>query len=137
MLQHGGGAGEVVGAAEERLDLGDEDVRVEGLGDEVVCAHVDGHDDVHVVRGGGDEDDRDGGGFADLRAPVVAVHERQGDIHEDQVRAHPFKVRHDVAEIRYGFRRQAPHDKAGLHGFRDGFFVLDDQDTVFFHVCLL
>ena len=50
IFQQGCGGAEVVGPAQEGLDLGGEHVQVKGLGHEVVAAHVHGHDDVHVVR---------------------------------------------------------------------------------------
>ena len=38
---------ELIGAAQEALDLGKEDILVKGLGDKVVSTHIDGHDNIH------------------------------------------------------------------------------------------
>ena len=43
--------GIVVGAAQQRLYLGHEHRQIERLGDKVVAAGADGHDDVHVLAG--------------------------------------------------------------------------------------
>ena len=58
VLEHRDGLSEVVRSPQQGEYLRHEDVLVEGLGDEVVRAEVHGHDDVHAVGGGGDEDDR-------------------------------------------------------------------------------
>ena len=36
-----------VGAAQESLNLGKEDILVKGLGDKVVSTHIDGHNNIH------------------------------------------------------------------------------------------
>lgn len=40
---------EVVGPAQQSLNLGQEHIQVEGLGQEVVASQVHGHDDVEIV----------------------------------------------------------------------------------------
>ena len=50
---------EAVGAAQQGLYFRRQHVQVEGFCDEVVRAHVHGHDDVHFLRRARDEHDRD------------------------------------------------------------------------------
>src|SRR5699024_6628528 len=102
----------------------------ERLDDEVVPAHVERHQDVHVVRRGRDEDHRHLRDLSDLGAPVVAVEERQPDVHQHEVRLKRRELLHDAAEVRRQLclaapRLDLPPDCAG-----DGCVVLDDVDAV-------
>ena len=131
MLDYRSGTGKIVRAAKQGLHLGNQDIRIKGLGDEIVRAHVHGHNDIHIIGCGGNEDHRYGGNLADLCAPVVAVHEGQGDIQQHQVRLDTFEVFHDMTEIRDSFGLQAPagHGRTDRHG--NALFILHDQDTIF------
>ena len=81
-----GGRPEVVGPPQHGLDLGGKDLEIEGLCQQVVPAHLHGHDGVDAVPGGGQEQNGHLGDPADLPAPVVAVEEGQGDVQQHQMR---------------------------------------------------
>ena len=66
VLERGRGRGKIICAAQNGLNLRQQHVQVKGLGDEIVAAHVHGHDDVHIVRRRGQEDDGHAAGAADL-----------------------------------------------------------------------
>ena len=53
---------------------------MERLCQQIVPSHLHGHHLVHIVRGGGQEQDGDLGDLPDLLAPVVAVEKREGDV---------------------------------------------------------
>ena len=97
----------IVGPAQQRLHLGDQHFGIEGLCDKLIPAHVHGHDNVHIVRRGGNEDHRHRGNLAYLRTPVIPVHERKHDIQQYQMRLNSCKVLHYMSEVRYGFNLQA------------------------------
>ena len=50
MLERGRGRSKIIRAAQDCLDLRQQHVQIKGLGDEIIPAHVHGHDDVHIVR---------------------------------------------------------------------------------------
>ena len=121
---------EVVGPAQQGLHLGHQHVPVKGFGNKVVGAHVHGHDDVHVVRRRGQEDDGHAAAFSDLAAPVVAVEKRQGDVQQDQVRVVGRRLLRHAAEIRDAAGLQRPVCRLLADGLRDGSVVLHDENTV-------
>ena len=49
MLQHGSRTGKIVGSAKQSLHLCHKDIRIEGLGNKIIRAHVHGHDDIHII----------------------------------------------------------------------------------------
>ena len=90
-----------VGAAQETLDLGKEDILVKRLGDKVVSTHIDGHDNIHGLIPWRKKHDRNLWNLANLLAPVVAIVERQANIHEDQVGVTFDKDPEDIHKILY------------------------------------
>ena len=129
-LQQGCGGAEVVGPAQEGLDLGGEHVQVKGLGHEVVAAHVHGHDDVHVVRRGGEEDDGHPADFPHPGAPVVAVAEGQADVQQDQVGPKGLELLQHALEIHHAMDLPAPGIQVLGHRARDGLVVLYEKNPV-------
>ena len=67
--------GQLIGPTHEALDFGHQDHAVKGLGNIIVCPHIDGHNDFGSLVMRGQEENRDIGDFADFLAPVVAVKE--------------------------------------------------------------
>ena len=84
MLEQARLPAEIVGTAGMACTFAVNTFRSKGLGDEIVRAHVYGHDDVHVVRRRGDEYYRHAGEAAYLSAPVIAVIKRQADVKQDE-----------------------------------------------------
>uniref|UniRef100_S0DDB3 Uncharacterized protein n=1 Tax=termite gut metagenome TaxID=433724 RepID=S0DDB3_9ZZZZ len=92
-IQHGapvagqrGGGGEGVAAAQGGLHLGHQHRQVEGFGDEVVGALVQGGYLVHVIGRRGDKQDGYLRFFADFGTPVEAAAVGQGKIQQHQLR---------------------------------------------------
>src|SRR5699024_3815530 len=111
-------------------DLGGEDLQVEGLGDEVVAAHLHGHDDVHVVRGGGEEDDGGPAELAELGAPVVAVAAGQADVQQHQVGIAGGELPGHIGEVPAPHRLPAPGLDVPGHRGGDGLVVLHQKNLV-------
>ena len=99
MLEQARLPAEVVGAAKHGLHLRRQNVQVKWLGDEIVRAHVYGHDNVHIVRRRGDKYYRHAGEAAYLAAPVIAVIKRQADVKQDELRVKFHKLLHDILKI--------------------------------------
>ena len=76
----GGGSG---GAAADGADAGEELASVEGLGEVVVCAHLEAYDAVDVFAAGGEEEDAVGGGGAEAGEDFEAVDAGEHDVEED------------------------------------------------------
>ena len=64
-------------APQQGLNLGRQHLQIKGLGDEVVPAHVHGHDNVHVVRRGREEDDRHPFVYRNMDDVVSIVYRRK------------------------------------------------------------
>ncbi len=123
-------AAEGVGAAKEGLDFGYGYVQLEGLGDKVVAAHVDSHDKVHVVAGGGNENDGHFGEPADFLTPVVAVVVGEGDVQQDKLGVEGEKFLQNPAEIGHGTDAVAPAFEAFVQHPGNGQIVFDDENFV-------
>ena len=76
-------------------------MQVEGLLNKFIPAHVHRHDDIHVVIGRRQEDDRHLRYLPDLLAPVESVEEREHDIQKDKLRIILFKFLYNILEILY------------------------------------
>ena len=109
---------EVIGPAQQRLDLGGEDLQIEGLCQQVVPAQLHGHHHVHVVRGGGEEQDGHLGDPADLLTPVIAVKKRQHYVYENDVGIAGGKLAYDVLEILRQKHLVSPGFYLFFHGLR-------------------
>ena len=72
--------------AEHRIDSGNELFHLEGLDDVIVGAHLQALDAVKDLAFGGEHDDGNLAGLPDLGAYCPAVHHRQHDVQQDQIR---------------------------------------------------
>ena len=88
---------------------GDEHVHIKGLGNEVIAAHVHGHNDIHVIRRRGQKHHRHLRSAANFAAPMVAVIARQRNIQQHQLRIELREVLIDPVEV-----LRAPHGIAPL-----------------------
>lgn len=107
---------EVVGPAQHGLHLSGEHVQIKGLGHKIVPAHVDRHDDIHVVRSGGEKENGHLGDPADFGAPVVAVVKGQDDVQNDQLRVKSHEFGHHVLKIGRAAGFPAPRADVALDG---------------------
>ena len=73
-------------AAQHGVDAGQQLARIEGFRQIVVGPHFQSDDAVDLVALGGEHDNRHGGFLADLAADVDAVHPRQHEVEQDEVR---------------------------------------------------
>ena len=130
MFQHGDASRHVIGAPEHRLNLRHHDIGINRLRDEIVAAHVHCHDDVHVVRSRGNEDDGNVGDGTDGTAPVVSVEKGEHDVHEHHVRRTGGKLPQNVLKLFRHVHLMSPRLKLALHHFRHGGVVLYDHDLI-------
>ena len=86
VLQDSDSSGKIVSSTQQGVDFRHKHASVKGLGDKVAGPHVHGHDDIHVVGSGGNENDRYLGHLPDLAAPVVAIEKGQRNIQQHQMR---------------------------------------------------
>jgi len=71
------------GAAADGADAGEEFAGVEGLGEVVVCTHLEANDAIDVFAAGGEEEDAVGGGGAEAGEDFEAVDAGEHDVEED------------------------------------------------------
>lgn len=122
--------GDLIGPPQHRLHLGRKDHGVHGLGDEVIPAHIQGHDDVHVVRRRGEKHHRYRRNLPDPAAPVVSVPVRKLNVHEHQLRLAGGKFPQNIRKILH-----APHPASIalqqlLHRQGQGPVILHQQDLI-------
>ena len=67
---------------------------------EIIAAHVDGPDQIHIVRGRGEKQNGNLGYLPDLRTPVIAVKKREHDIQNHQMRGIGGKLGEHILKIR-------------------------------------
>ena len=128
-------SGDLVGAPQHRLHLGCEHHGVHGLGDEVVPAHVQCHDDVHVVRRRGEKHHRYRRNLPNPAAPVVSVPVRELNVHQHQLRPAGFKLPYHVRKVRHARHLIAVALQMPAHGLGQRPVVLHQQYPV--HTFLL
>ena len=78
-------AAELIGAAQQRLNFGQQQVQIKGLCNKIVGAQAQGHHLIQIVGGGGEEDHRNPAHLANLAAPVVAAVTGQPDVQQHQM----------------------------------------------------
>ncbi len=116
--------------AEEGVDGGDEDGRLDGVGEVGIGAGFEAFDFIHLLdEGGGEVDDGEAGGveaFADLAADVEAAHIGKIDVEDDEV---------DVAHLVEGVLAGGGFDNLEVGGAEHarggvaaGGVVVDDHD---------
>ncbi|MNV83039.1 hypothetical protein D3C71_1768160 [compost metagenome] len=95
-------------APRQGVHLGHQHSQIEGLLDKVVGPHVHGHNHVHILVAGGEEQNRHLGGGSDLLAPMVAVQHRQVNVQQHQLRAQPVELRQHLVIGRYLMHLELP-----------------------------
>ena len=117
-----------VHAAEQGFAAGDELAHGERLGHVVVGADAEADDFVRFVVAGGEDEHRHRAFGDDAFGGLQAVHHRQHDVHDDQVRTQLASRRDGVSTI----PGDAGAPSFGGEALRDGSgerrFVLDDED---------
>ena len=81
------------------VDPGDELLHLEGLDDVVVGAHLQTLDAVEDLALGGEHDDGHPAGLPDLGGDGPAVHHRQHDVQQDQIRRLPLEFLHSPSAV--------------------------------------
>ncbi len=103
MFQDRNRRGKVIGPTQHRVYLRHQNALIERLGDKIVGAHVHSHDNIHIMRRRGNENNRYLGNFPDFTAPVIPVKKGQRDVEKRQMRIELRKIRHNAAKILYTF----------------------------------
>ena len=117
-------------AAQDHVDARDKFARAERLCDVVVAADLEPQHTVDLVVAGGEEQDRDIGGFADLPADVEAVEFRHADIEHDEIGPVAGEAGQRllaVARLEHGHAGFLERDADDL---ADMEVIVDDEDTV-------
>ena len=130
MLERGRGRGKIIRAAQNRLDLRQQHVQIKGLGDEIISAHIHGHDDIHIVRCRGNEHDRHVRHAPQLLTPVVAVIKRERDVEQHKLRIERRALGEHVAEILRAAHVKAPRRQVLLQRGGDGRVILHDKNPI-------
>ena len=99
MLQHRILARKIIGAAQKRLNLRGQHIQIERLGNEIIAAHIDRHDDIHIIRRRRHEDYRNLRHLPDPAAPVVPVVKGKLDVHQHQLGRRPRELLHNIGKI--------------------------------------
>ncbi len=125
--QEAGGCGDGGLALEDGAHAGCEFARVEGLGEEVVCAGFEAADAVGVIAARGEHDDGHVGLGAYEAEEFAAVGVRQSDVEEDESEA----AAEGVAEARGsgvgGLHEEAVHQQEAFEVFSQRGIVVDQQ----------
>lgn len=123
--------------AQDRLDAGDDLLRVEGFHDVVIGSQLESQDFVECLTFRGDHDDGLLRDLADLPADLPAVHTGQHDVEDDKVGLERLEladggltVVHAVDVIPFIFEVQSEE-------FADVFVVIYDQDFSVAHSLIL
>lgn len=114
----------------QRLDLGDENRRIKGLGDIVICALIECGYYIHAFIGTGNEDDRHAGCLANLTGPVKTVLSGQMQIHQNQIRTNLLHLFGNLFEIFQTNGFKPPAVDQGSQSGRNRMVVFNDQDFV-------
>lgn len=120
----------IIAPPEQCLDLGHQHRPVKGLGNKIVSAHIHRHDDVHIVRGGRQENNGRIGAFSYLIAPVIAIEKGQHNIQQHQLWLKCLKIHHNVPEILHAAAFQPPVAQLLRHGPGNGLLILHNQDAI-------
>ena len=120
----------IIAPPEQCLDLGHQHRPVKGLGNKIVATHIHRHDDVHIIRGRGQENDGRIGAFSYLVAPVIAIEKGQHNVQQHQLRLKCLKFRHDVPEIFHTAAFQPPVAQLLCHSPGNGLLILYDQNAI-------
>ena len=117
-----------LGAAEDGLDAGDQLARVEGLRHVVIGADLEADDAVDVVAAGGEDDDGDVAGLAELLADGEAVHLGHHDVEDDEVRADGLGLLERLLAVVGGFDAEALVVQVEAGKLNDVLLVIDNED---------
>ena len=112
------------------MDFGEEDGEVKGFGDEIVCPHVDGHDDIDVVGSRGQKQDGHLGDPANFLAPMVPVIEGQGNVHQHQMGLKGSKLPQNVRKVLCAPDGKSPGGQFFPDGGGNDLVVLHQVDTI-------
>ena len=118
---------------EQVLDLGDQRLRLERLGQEPVAADAGGPVLVERLEGAGEEQDRDVGQrrrLLDEVADLVAVLLRHDDVAEDEVRTHVLDLLDRQAPVPHRHDLEVLVRERQLDDFLDGDAVVRKQDLL-------
>jgi hypothetical protein len=126
--RHGALAVAGPGPAQHAAHPGDELAGAERLDDVVVGAQLQADDPVRLVALGGQHDDRGRVLGADLAAHLQAIHTRQHQIQDDQVRDVGAEGRQRGRAVLGRLDAITLTFQVVLHDLADGRFVIDDQD---------
>jgi len=117
---------------EDCPDACDQGPRVEGLRDVVVGAQLQPDDGIHVVRTGGEHEDRRLAAPANLATDVEAILLRQHEVQDHEVRVVPEVERERLVPIARGDHPEALLLEVEPEELHDVRLVVDDEDA--FHV---
>ena len=126
---------EGIGSAEDCLDLGHQYVHIKRLGNKVIGSTAHGHDHVHVIRCGGDEDHRHLGNLSDFLTPVKAIIKWKFQIQKNKLRIFPRKFLQYIGKILSQKNVISPGTEMLFQKIRDCFVIFYNKNTIL-HSCL-
>ncbi len=121
---------EVIGAAEKGLYFGNEHAEIKGLCNKIVAPHIHGHDNIHIVGHGREKHHRHLTFLPDELAPVVAVIEGEGNVHQHQLGIVLMKFLQHIMEILCAGGLQSPGANVAANLLSDGVVIFHDKDTI-------
>ena len=135
MLQQIRGSSKFIGSSKQCLYLSSKHIQVKWFCDKIITAHVDCHDDAHIIRSGRKEKHRYFRHFPDLLAPVVTVKKGKMNVHQHQLRTGCGKFCQHIGKILHTERLHAPRNQVLPDRICNHFIIFHDHNSI--HIFLI
>ena len=133
VFQYISGSPEGIGAAENGLYFGSQDIHVKWFCNKIIGAAAHCHDHIHVIGSGGNKDDRYLRDSADFLTPVKTIVKWQLQIQQDELRIETGKFLYNIGKILCAGDIISPGTEILFQKVCDDLIVFDDKNTV--HGC--
>ena len=133
IFQYISGSPEGIGAAENGLYFGSQDIHVKWFCNKIIGAAAHCHDHIHVIGSGGNKDDRYLRDSADFLTPVKTIVKWQLQIQQDELRIETGKFLYNIGKILCAGDIISPGTEILFQKVCDDLIVFDDKNTV--HGC--